>query len=118
MFFVSTVKFPNWVLGFCSRHECYKLDGFFAQEDNSVSKIFEKEVSSLIPGVFRGCNATVFAYGATGSGKTYTMQVTQLPFSLCACGSSERRRAVLVQVSLLCFSHCPTPFFGGRGRGC
>lgn len=29
----------------------------------------------LIPGIFKGFNATVFAYGATGSGKTYTMQV-------------------------------------------
>lgn len=59
-----------------SRHECYKLDAFFGQEDNIVAKIFEKEVSPLIPGVFRGCNTTVFAYGATGSGKTYTMQGT------------------------------------------
>nr|CAN70856.1 hypothetical protein VITISV_041700 [Vitis vinifera] len=34
----------------------------------------------LIPGIFHGCNATVFAYGATGSGKTYTMQGTdELP---------------------------------------
>lgn len=28
---------------------------------------------ALIPGVLRGLNATVFAYGATGSGKTHTM---------------------------------------------
>ena len=27
----------------------------------------------MIPGVLRGLNATVFAYGATGSGKTHTM---------------------------------------------
>ncbi|GFY80958.1 ATP binding microtubule motor family protein [Actinidia rufa] len=57
------------------RNECYKLDSFFGQEDNNVSKIFYREVSSLIPGIFHGCNATVFAYGATCSGKTYTMQV-------------------------------------------
>ncbi|GMP50790.1 hypothetical protein CsSME_00017269 [Camellia sinensis var. sinensis] len=59
-----------------SRNECYKLDSFFGQDDNNVSKIFYREVSHLIPGMFRGCNATVFAYGATGSGKTYTMQGT------------------------------------------
>ncbi|GAB4833797.1 hypothetical protein Ancab_032046 [Ancistrocladus abbreviatus] len=59
-----------------SRNECYKLDGFFGPEENSVAKIFEKEVRPLIPGVFNGCNLTVFAYGATGSGKTYTMQGT------------------------------------------
>ncbi|ESW12309.1 hypothetical protein PHAVU_008G101900 [Phaseolus vulgaris] len=60
-----------------SRNECYKLDSFFGQEDNNVGHIFCSEVSPLIPGMFSGCNATVFAYGATGSGKTYTMQGTE-----------------------------------------
>ncbi|KAG2685841.1 hypothetical protein I3760_10G144700 [Carya illinoinensis] len=59
-----------------SRNECYRLDSFFGQEDNNLGRIFYKEVSPLIPGIFHGCNATVFAYGATGSGKTYTMQGT------------------------------------------
>ncbi|GLT92541.1 hypothetical protein SLE2022_103740 [Rubroshorea leprosula] len=63
-----------------SRNECYQLDSFFGQEDDNVSRIFYKEVNPLIPGIFHGCNATVFAYGATGSGKTYTMQGTdELP---------------------------------------
>ncbi|XP_054784183.1 LOW QUALITY PROTEIN: kinesin-like protein KIN-10B [Prosopis cineraria] len=60
-----------------SRRECYQLDSFFGQEDNNVGQIFHREVSPLISGVFNGCNATVFAYGATGSGKTYTMQGTE-----------------------------------------
>ncbi|KAL9247428.1 hypothetical protein vseg_020860 [Gypsophila vaccaria] len=59
-----------------SRSECYTLDGFFEGEDDNVSKIFEDEVKCLIQGIFNGCNATVFAYGATGSGKTFTMQGT------------------------------------------
>ncbi|AES79306.2 putative plus-end-directed kinesin ATPase [Medicago truncatula] len=62
---------------FTSRKECYKLDSFFDQEDNNVGQIFEREVSPMIPAIFGGCNATVFAYGATGSGKTYTMQGTE-----------------------------------------
>ncbi|KAK6942949.1 Kinesin motor domain [Dillenia turbinata] len=63
-----------------SRNECYKLDSFFGEEDNNVGQIFLNEVNPLIPGIFRGINATVFAYGATGSGKTYTMQGTdELP---------------------------------------
>jgi hypothetical protein len=37
-----------------------------------------KEVNPLIPGMFRGSTATVFAYGATGSEKTYTMLGTNL----------------------------------------
>lgn len=59
----------------CSRNECYQLDSFYGQEDHTVRQIFDKEVNPLIPGLFHGCNGTVFAYGATGSGKTYTMQV-------------------------------------------
>ncbi|XP_012568995.1 kinesin-like protein KIN-10B isoform X2 [Cicer arietinum] len=60
-----------------SRNECYQLDSFFDKEDNNVSKIFYREVNPMIPVIFSGCNATVFAYGATGSGKTYTMQGTE-----------------------------------------
>ncbi|KAK7395292.1 hypothetical protein VNO78_15843 [Psophocarpus tetragonolobus] len=62
---------------FTSRNECYQLDSFFGQEYDNVSQIFCREVSPLISGMFSGCNATVFAYGATGSGKTYTMQGTE-----------------------------------------
>ncbi|VAH19893.1 unnamed protein product [Triticum turgidum subsp. durum] len=56
-----------------SRSECYKVDAYFGKEDR-VSEVFDQEVSALIPGIFEGINATVFAYGATGSGKTYSMQ--------------------------------------------
>ncbi|XP_022767537.1 kinesin-like protein KIN-10B [Durio zibethinus] len=66
------LKDPN-----TSRNECYRLDSFFDQEDDNVRRIFYREVNSLIPGIFHGFNATVFAYGATGSGKTYTMQGTE-----------------------------------------
>ncbi|CAL4908556.1 unnamed protein product [Urochloa decumbens] len=58
-----------------SRTEHYRLDAFFGQEDG-INQIFDREVSALIPGIFEGINATIFAYGATGSGKTYTMQGT------------------------------------------
>lgn len=58
-----------------SRKESYLLDSFFTQEDNNVARIFYREVNPLIPRIFHGRNSTVFAYGATGSGKTYTMQV-------------------------------------------
>ncbi|PIA39114.1 hypothetical protein AQUCO_02700355v1 [Aquilegia coerulea] len=64
---------------FTSRKECFKLDSFYGEE-NSVKQIFQKEVSPLISWMFCGCNGTVFAYGATGSGKTHTMQGTdELP---------------------------------------
>ena len=35
-------------------------------------QVYEETVSFLIDGVMDGFNATVFAYGATGCGKTYT----------------------------------------------
>ncbi|XP_038664246.1 kinesin-like protein KIF18A [Scyliorhinus canicula] len=40
--------------------------------DSSQSDIFE-ETKSILESVFNGYNCTVFAYGATGSGKTHTM---------------------------------------------
>ncbi|GLJ25916.1 hypothetical protein SUGI_0496820 [Cryptomeria japonica] len=51
----------------------YKLDFCYDQEDG-VAQIFTREVEGLLAGLFRGCNATVFAYGASGSGKTHIMQ--------------------------------------------
>ncbi|XP_023636289.1 kinesin-like protein KIN-10B isoform X2 [Capsella rubella] len=56
------------------RNESYQLDAFYGRDDDNVKQIFDKEVSPLIPGIFHGFNATVLAYGATGSGKTFTMQ--------------------------------------------
>jgi kinesin family protein 18/19 len=35
--------------------------------------VFEKSVKFALDGVLDGFNATVFAYGSTGAGKTYTM---------------------------------------------
>ncbi|KFK24747.1 hypothetical protein AALP_AA8G019300 [Arabis alpina] len=63
------------------RNESYKLDAFYGRDDDdNVKQIFDREVNPLIPGVFQGFNATVLAYGATGSGKTFTMQGTdELP---------------------------------------
>ncbi|XP_019450217.1 PREDICTED: kinesin-like protein KIN-10B isoform X1 [Lupinus angustifolius] len=72
-----------------SRNECYHLDSFFGEEDKNVGKIFSREVSPMIPGIFNGCNATVFAYGATGSGKTYTMQGTEEQSGLMALSMSK-----------------------------
>lgn len=35
--------------------------------------IYNGTIRDLVGGVLHGINTTVFAYGATGSGKTYTM---------------------------------------------
>ena len=38
--------------------------------------MYELTTQFLIEGVLEGFNATIFAYGATGAGKTYTMTGT------------------------------------------
>ena len=55
-----------------SREQTYAFD--FAFDKNcSQYIVFENSTKFLIDGVVNGFNATVFAYGATGAGKTYTM---------------------------------------------
>lgn len=61
-----------------SRNECYQLDAVYGNGDENVKQIFDRDVNPLIPDIFQGFNATVLAYGATGSGKTFTMQVRLL----------------------------------------
>jgi len=56
-----------------SRTESYKLDACY-DEKESIATIFAAEVEPILPTIFRGFNATIFAYGATGSGKTHTME--------------------------------------------
>ncbi|KAI8913867.1 P-loop containing nucleoside triphosphate hydrolase protein, partial [Powellomyces hirtus] len=50
----------------------YTFDQVFG-ETASQEEVFTRTVKGLIDGVVAGFNATVFAYGATGAGKTYTM---------------------------------------------
>jgi len=55
-----------------NKEKQYAFDYAFDQNDDT-SMVFENTTKFLIPGVINGFNATVFAYGATGAGKTYTM---------------------------------------------
>ncbi|XP_076944705.1 kinesin-like protein KIN-8B [Bidens hawaiensis] len=54
----------------------YTFDYAFAP-DSKNADVYERSISSTISGVVHGLNATVFAYGSTGSGKTYTMVGTE-----------------------------------------
>ena len=40
---------------------------------STQEEVYQNTTKKLLPGIIDGLNATVFAYGATGSGKTYTM---------------------------------------------
>lgn len=48
------------------------FDRVFDQYSTQVD-VFEASTKSLVDGVMDGINCSVFAYGATGAGKTYTM---------------------------------------------
>lgn len=51
----------------------YTLDHVFGP-DLSTQQIYEQTTRSLIAKVVNGFNSTVFAYGQTSSGKTFTMR--------------------------------------------
>ena len=59
-----------------TKDRSYRFDCAIAPEV-SQSDAFEKTLQSLIPDVLSGKNACCFAYGATGSGKTFTMTGNQ-----------------------------------------
>lgn len=59
-----------------SKEQKYFFDRIFDHKANQ-EMVYKNTCSHLIESVVRGYNATVFAYGTTGSGKTYTMVGTQ-----------------------------------------
>ncbi|CAM6033689.1 unnamed protein product [Sphagnum compactum] len=58
-----------------SKEKKYAFDVAFGPESTNED-VYNATVSSMVEGVVRGLNATIFAYGATGSGKTHTMAGT------------------------------------------
>ena len=58
--------------GVRKRERRYVFDGAFDGEASN-EEVYDGTAAPLVRGVLGGVNATVFAYGATGSGKTHTM---------------------------------------------
>ncbi|GMM30485.1 tubulin-dependent ATPase [Martiniozyma asiatica (nom. inval.)] len=57
------------------REHRYLFDNIFLQ--NATQRhIYESTTANLVKSLFDGCNSTIFAYGATGCGKTYTISGT------------------------------------------
>ena len=54
------------------KNRAYAFDHAFAST-TPTSEVYARTTKFLVEGVMEGFNATVFAYGATGSGKTHTM---------------------------------------------
>ncbi|XP_056171724.1 kinesin-like protein KIN-8B isoform X2 [Syzygium oleosum] len=59
-----------------TKEKKYCFDHAFGP-DCSNRDVYRRCIASTIAGVVQGLNATVFAYGSTGSGKTYTMVGTK-----------------------------------------
>ncbi|KAF3439139.1 hypothetical protein FNV43_RR17414 [Rhamnella rubrinervis] len=59
-----------------TKEKTYCFDHAFGPDSTNLD-VYMKSISSVISGIVQGLNATVFAYGSTGSGKTYTMVGTQ-----------------------------------------
>ncbi|KAK5112953.1 hypothetical protein LTR62_003775 [Meristemomyces frigidus] len=53
----------------------YKYDNVFSPYDNN-SRVYDNAAKRLVRRVMEGYNGTVFAYGMTGTGKTFSMQGT------------------------------------------
>ncbi|KAK8537147.1 hypothetical protein V6N13_042093 [Hibiscus sabdariffa] len=70
------------------RKESYELDYCYNRSEGN-DLIFPREVKPLIEDVFNGCNATVIAYGARGSGKTFTIQGSEGKPGLAVLAMSE-----------------------------
>lgn len=55
--------------------KCWRFDKVF-REEHSNHDVFQ-EVEGLVTSVLDGYNVCIFAYGPTGSGKTYSMEGTE-----------------------------------------
>mmetsp|Transcript_7236 Transcript_7236/g.13472 ORF Transcript_7236/g.13472 Transcript_7236/m.13472 type:complete len:723 (-) Transcript_7236:164-2332(-) len=51
----------------------FSFDNVYAP-DSSQKKIWEQTAKSIVDSVIEGYNGTIFAYGQTGTGKTFTME--------------------------------------------
>ena len=67
---------PSTIFKNRNKDQTYAFDYAF-DKYTTQKTVFEKSTKFLIDGVVNGYNATVFAYGATGAGKTYTMLGTE-----------------------------------------
>lgn len=45
-------------------------------QDAGQERLYEQSMFPIVEEVLEGFNCTIFAYGQTGTGKTYTMEVS------------------------------------------
>ncbi|XP_059791620.1 kinesin-like protein KIF21A isoform X6 [Balaenoptera ricei] len=69
---ICTCVTPGEPQVFLGKDKAFTFDYVF-DIDSQQEQIYTQCIEKLIEGCFEGYNATVFAYGQTGAGKTYTM---------------------------------------------
>ncbi|XP_043302745.1 kinesin-like protein KIF21A isoform X12 [Cervus elaphus] len=69
---ICTSVTPGEPQVFLGKDKAFTFDYVF-DIDSQQEQIYTQCIEKLIDGCFEGYNATVFAYGQTGAGKTYTM---------------------------------------------
>ncbi|KAM5174326.1 kinesin-like protein KIF21A isoform 5-T5 [Callospermophilus lateralis] len=69
---ICTSVTPGEPQVFLGKDKAFTFDYVF-DIDSQQEQIYTQCIEKLIEGCFEGYNATVFAYGQTGAGKTYTM---------------------------------------------
>ena len=77
---------PDSPEGSCSRR--YTFDRVF-DSTSTNDDVYAATVKPLLPGLLEGYNATCFAYGMTGAGKTFTMMGTDRFKGLCTMAVEE-----------------------------
>lgn len=56
--------------------KCFNFDAVYDKNSKQLD-IYDEAVRPIVDSVLAGFNGTVFAYGQTGTGKTYTMEGTE-----------------------------------------
>ena len=71
-------------------------------EDTTTKAIFDTVAKRIIGSVVEGFNGTIFAYGQTAAGKTYTMQGTKREPGLVRLAARE----IFSRISKVSLPHC------------
>ena len=70
--------------------------------ETGQAKIYKMAIAPIVEEVLEGFNCTIFAYGQTGTGKTYTMEVSPLPLCiLCIVAVSLSRKNQILGTYLM-----------------
>ncbi|KAK9500444.1 hypothetical protein O3M35_001707 [Rhynocoris fuscipes] len=75
-FYQGTVQKGRDMTKKVNKDMLFEFDQVFG-EDSTNDEVYEATTKNMVPSLFDGYNCSVFAYGATGAGKTFTMLGTQ-----------------------------------------